>query len=131
MDTLPTSVTVFPDRARVTRTGRVALAVGLQKIEVDTLPLALIQDSVRASGKGASAARAKLAGVSTRLENFVEQHVPLQAQKGEQRANPLQPLHDELLLLRQLLAWRPSLHARTSGRHKIMQRTSCRSPARK
>jgi len=70
METHPTSVTVFPDRARVTRSGRVALAVGLQKIEVDNLPLALIQDSVRAAGKGA--ARAKLAGVSTRLENFVE-----------------------------------------------------------
>src|SRR5436190_16305973 len=70
MDTVPTSVTVFPDRARVTRSGRVTLAVGVQKIEIVNLPLALIQDSVRASGQGA--ARAKLAGVSTRLENFVE-----------------------------------------------------------
>jgi len=70
MDTLPTSVTVFPDRARVTRQGRVALAVGLQKIEIDNLPLALVQDSVRASGKGT--ARAKLVGVSTRLENFFD-----------------------------------------------------------
>lgn len=70
METRPTSVTIFPDRARVTRSGRVTLAVGVQKIEIDNLPLALIQDSVRAAGQGT--ARAKLAGVSTRLENFVE-----------------------------------------------------------
>ncbi len=70
MDTHPASVTVFPDRARVTRTGHIPLAVGLQRLEIGDLPLALIPDSVRASGKGA--ARAKLIGVTTRLENFVE-----------------------------------------------------------
>ena len=70
MDTSPTSVTVFPDRARVTRSGHVKLEPGIQKLEIGNLPLALIPDSVRASGRGA--ARAKLLGVTTRLENFVE-----------------------------------------------------------
>src|SRR5690349_14920138 len=65
-----TAATVFPDRARVTRTGRTPLEAGLQKLEVTTLPLALLPDSVRASGQGTAAA--KLLGVSTRLENFVE-----------------------------------------------------------
>ncbi len=70
MDTSPASVTVFPDRARVTRSGHATLALGLQRLEIGNLPLALIPDSVRASGRGA--ARAKLLGVTTRLEHFVE-----------------------------------------------------------
>jgi uncharacterized protein (TIGR02231 family) len=70
MDTLPASVTVFPDRARVTRTGHVKLEPGIQRLEIGDLPLALVPESVRASGRGA--ARARLLGVSTRLENFAE-----------------------------------------------------------
>jgi len=70
MHTTPTAVTVFPDRARVTRTGRAALGTGIQKLEIADLPLALLPDSVRASGRGA--ARARLLGVSTRLEQFTE-----------------------------------------------------------
>ena len=65
-----TAATVFPDRARVTRTGRTSLEVGVQRLEVTTLPLVLLPDSVRASGRGT--ARAKLVGVSTRREHFVE-----------------------------------------------------------
>ncbi len=64
------SVTVFPDSARVTRQERVALTPGLHKHTFADLPLALVPDSVRAGGQGA--ARAKLLGVSTRLENFAE-----------------------------------------------------------
>jgi len=70
MDTSPVSVTVFPDRARVRRSGHVKLEPGIQRLEIKDLPLALIPDSVRATGRGA--ARAKLLGVTTRLENFVE-----------------------------------------------------------
>jgi uncharacterized protein (TIGR02231 family) len=70
MDTHVTAVTVFPDRARVTRSGKTQLEVGVQKIEITELPLSLLPDSVRASGRGA--ARAKLLGVSTRLENYVD-----------------------------------------------------------
>jgi uncharacterized protein (TIGR02231 family) len=70
IETQPSAVTVFPDRARVTRVGRASLATGLQRLEVSQLPLGLLPDSVRAAGKGT--ARAKLLGVSTRLENFTD-----------------------------------------------------------
>jgi len=70
METTPVAVTVFPDRARVTRQGHVTLEKGLQKIEIGPLPLALQPDSVRAAGQGT--ARAKLLGVTTRVENFAE-----------------------------------------------------------
>jgi uncharacterized protein (TIGR02231 family) len=70
MDTKPSAVTVFPDRARVTRTGKLSLEPGLQRVEINNLPLALIPESVRASGKGT--AKAKLLGVSTRLDNYLD-----------------------------------------------------------
>src|SRR5215510_35043 len=70
METIPTSITIFPDRARVTRFSRTPVQVGLQRLEIPSLPLCLISESVRASGKGT--ARAKLLGVSTRLENYLE-----------------------------------------------------------
>jgi uncharacterized protein (TIGR02231 family) len=70
MNSKPTAVTVFPDRARVTRIGNVELQPGLQRIEITNLPLALEPESVRASGHGS--AQAKLLGVSTKLENYAE-----------------------------------------------------------
>ena len=70
METTPVAVTVFLDRARVTRQGQVTLEKGLQTVEIGPLPLALQPDSVRAAGQGT--ARAKLLGVTTRLENFAE-----------------------------------------------------------
>lgn len=70
METKPAAVTIFPHRARVTRAGRLTLEPGLRRIEITNLPLALIPESVRAAGKGA--AHAKLLGVSTRLENYLE-----------------------------------------------------------
>lgn len=70
METTPTAVTVFPSRARVTRAGRITAQPGLQRIEIAGLPLALAPESVRASGKGT--ARAKLLGVATRLDNFLD-----------------------------------------------------------
>lgn len=75
IDTTVTAVTIFPDRARVTRTGRVALSPGLQSLLIGQLPLALLPDSLRARGKGT--ARAKLLGVTSRLEHFYE--TPAQA----------------------------------------------------
>jgi uncharacterized protein (TIGR02231 family) len=70
-----TAVTIFPDRARVTRTGRLPLTAGLHSLQVEQLPLALLPDSLRAAGKGT--ARAKLLGVASRLEHFYE--TPAQA----------------------------------------------------
>jgi len=64
------AVTVFPDRARLTRSGHLTLETGVQRLQFSQLPLALVPDSVRAAGRGT--AHVKLLGVTTRLENFVE-----------------------------------------------------------
>jgi uncharacterized protein (TIGR02231 family) len=47
-----TSVTVFPDRARVTRTGTIALEAGEQTLVIPNLPMQLDADSVRVDGRG-------------------------------------------------------------------------------
>ena len=46
------AVTVFPDRARVTRTGRLRLSAGEHQVVLDRLPLILQSDSVRVAGRG-------------------------------------------------------------------------------
>ncbi|MET7280514.1 mucoidy inhibitor MuiA family protein [Kribbella sp. NPDC005582] len=46
------AVAVYPDRARVTRRGRITLPAGDQTVSVDSLPLGLQEDSVRVSGRG-------------------------------------------------------------------------------
>ncbi len=88
IETRPVAVTVFPDRARVTRAGATSLAVGIQRLEVRDLPLALLPESVRASGSGA--ARARLLGVSTRREHFAE--TPAEAVRDLERR--IQDLED-------------------------------------
>ncbi|MGW6202009.1 DUF4139 domain-containing protein [Kribbella sp. NPDC055110] len=45
-------VTVYPDRARVTRRGRVVVPGGDQVVYVEPLPWSLEEDSVRVSGRG-------------------------------------------------------------------------------
>lgn len=49
------AVTVFPDRARVTRRATVTLAPGEQRVPCGPLPLNLLRDSVRVSGHGPAA----------------------------------------------------------------------------
>ena len=65
-----TQSTIFKDRARLTRVQRVTLEAGAHKVEFSDLPLSLLTASLRASGKGT--ARAKLLGVTSRQEQFVE-----------------------------------------------------------
>ena len=48
------AVTVYADRARVTRRGTVHLAPGEQTVALTTLPTTLDEDSVRAGGRGAN-----------------------------------------------------------------------------
>jgi uncharacterized protein (TIGR02231 family) len=62
-------VTVFPDRARVTRRGKATLEAGVQKVEFPNLPMSIDPDSVRAAGRGTQAA---LLGVDTRMTYFTE-----------------------------------------------------------
>jgi uncharacterized protein (TIGR02231 family) len=46
-------VTVYTDRARITRRGSVKLQAGEQRVSVENLPATLQDDSVRAGGRGA------------------------------------------------------------------------------
>ena len=51
------AVTVYPDRAAVTRRIQVDLVAGINKIVLDDLPAALLRESVRVDGSAASAVR--------------------------------------------------------------------------
>ena len=46
------AVAVYPDRARITRRGKVIVPAGDQTVYVEPLPLVLEQDSVRVAGRG-------------------------------------------------------------------------------
>lgn len=73
MTHLPTTVvavTVYPDRARVTRSGTARLEPGLQRLELTELPLTLDPASLRAAARGT--ARARLLSVDVRREFYAE-----------------------------------------------------------
>ena len=70
MDTTIAKVTVYPDRARVLRTGVVELEAGLHTLAIPELPVSLDRDSVRAAGRGS--AQARLLGVSAELTYYRE-----------------------------------------------------------
>jgi uncharacterized protein (TIGR02231 family) len=61
-----TAVTVYPDRALVTRSGTVMLPAGIQTVVFDHLPLNLEEDSVRA--KAASRTAMKILGIEMRRD---------------------------------------------------------------
>ena len=52
------SVTVYPDRASVTREADLSLVPGVHSVIFDGLPSALIPNSVRVSGKGTASTQA-------------------------------------------------------------------------
>ena len=60
------AVTVYPDRALVTRSGEVKLDAGVQTVVFENLPLGLEEDSVRA--KASSAGGLKILGVEVRRD---------------------------------------------------------------
>lgn len=70
IDTRITEVTVYPDRARVTRRGEVTVEPGSHRLEIVGLPLGLDTASVRAAARGT--ARARLLGVDVRRSFHVE-----------------------------------------------------------
>jgi uncharacterized protein (TIGR02231 family) len=59
LNTKITSVTVFPDRARLTRVGTLTLEPGAASVTISNLPNNLDESSLRAAGKGS----ARLSGV--------------------------------------------------------------------
>lgn len=70
VETNITSVTVYPDRARVTCRGRCELTEGRHQILVGELPLALEPESVRAGGAGT--ARVRLRGVDIHRRHYAQ-----------------------------------------------------------
>ena len=64
------AVFVYPDRARVSRKGSLALEAGTHALEITGLPIHLDADSLRASAYGT--ARARLLGVQAQRAFFVE-----------------------------------------------------------
>ncbi len=70
LETTITAVTVYPDRARVTRAGQVHVEPGQYRFEIPELPLSLAPESVRALGRGT--ARARLGGVDLQRAFFTE-----------------------------------------------------------
>ena len=70
LDTTLTAVTVYPDRARPTRSGQVTLQVGLHQLEIDNLPLRMNPDSARVAARGT--ARARLLGLQVQRTFYTE-----------------------------------------------------------
>jgi uncharacterized protein (TIGR02231 family) len=64
------AVTVYPDRALLTRRGALSVEAGLQNLEITELPLSLNPDSLRASARGTASAR--LLGVQVKHSFYVE-----------------------------------------------------------
>lgn len=71
-----TAVTVYADRAQVTRSASVELKPGTNLIRFDALPLTLAEDSLRVEGKGTG--KARIAGLTVKnvfLERLKEQKI--------------------------------------------------------
>ena len=68
------AVTVYPDRALVTRTGKANLTAGAQEVIVAGLPAQLQSDSLRASGRGQVAV--KIIGVEARERTSIKPNSP-------------------------------------------------------
>ncbi len=92
-ETIISAVTVYPDRARVTRSGKARLEAGLQVLEVPELPVQLDPDSVRASAHGT--AQARLLGVEVQRAFFTE----TPADKVRELESQVEAMQDEMLLL--------------------------------
>ncbi len=90
LQTTITAVAVYPDRARITRSGTVALEPGNHRLEVPELPLKLDAASVRASAR--TAARARLLGVDVRRDFYVE----TPAERVRELEQQIESLQDEM-----------------------------------
>ncbi len=81
-----TSVTVYSDRAQITRSASVYLTKGEHKILFDTLPQSIEQNSIQANGKG----NATLRDVTFKTEQFAQ----ITDEKKKNLINKLQELQD-------------------------------------
>lgn len=69
METTVQAVTVYLDRARITRAGRCDVGIGVHEIAVENLPPILATESLRATGRGT--ARARLLSVEAQKTHYV------------------------------------------------------------
>jgi len=70
------AVTVYADRAQVTRNCQLSLKAGTNLVSFDALPLAMAEDSIRAEGTGSG--RARIAGITVKtvfLERLQEKRI--------------------------------------------------------
>ena len=70
LNTTINAVTVYPDRARVTRRGEIALEPGAHRLEIAELPLGIDPDSARVAARGS--ARSRISGVQVQRAYYVE-----------------------------------------------------------
>jgi uncharacterized protein (TIGR02231 family) len=90
LQTTITAVAVYPDRARVARSGAATLKSGSHKLELTQLPLSLDAGSVRASARGT--ARARLLGVDVRRDFYEEAPV----ERVRELERQIEGLEDEM-----------------------------------
>ena len=73
MEPLSTSistVTVYPDRARITRVGSATLEAGFHQLVIEELPLRMVRESMRTSARGTI--KARLLGAQIQRKHYVE-----------------------------------------------------------
>lgn len=117
-----TAVTVYPDRALVTRTARVDLAAGPAEIVVEGLPGALVDASVRATGRGAIPVR--LTGVDVSREHLARpDDTRVRALEAEIRSlgDADRRLRDEIQAVQSLRGYLQSVQARATEPPKEVQ----------
>jgi len=90
LNTSITDVTVYTDRARITRRGTLKLETSTQSLEIAELPLALNPDSLRASARGS--ARARLLGAQVNRTFYTE----TPSERARQLEQEIEKLQDEL-----------------------------------
>ena len=95
INTVVSSVVVYPDRARVTSAGRAEVTTGLHQLIIGELPLALEPESVRAAGAGT--ARVRLRSVDVQRRHYAQTpsaNVNALEEKVERARAALQTLDD-------------------------------------
>jgi uncharacterized protein (TIGR02231 family) len=90
IDTTLTAAFLYPDRARLTRQGKIKLEKGSHTLEIADLPLELNPESLRAAARGA--ARARLLGVQAQRTFYTE----TPAKKVQQLETRLDTAQDDL-----------------------------------
>ena len=95
------AVTVYADRAQVTRNCSLALKAGTNLVSFDALPLLMAEDSLRAEGSGAG--RARIAGITVKTV-FLERLQEKQIQELEQEVLALNRKLESIEARRKALA---------------------------